>query len=74
MDGLAAAAARYERPSHLGPLHISVTPRMALDQESVESFQAMGVNRLIPMNPPRFTADEVVAMVDDIGARFIARV
>lgn len=57
LDGLREAAARYPRPSALGPLEISVTPRPtrggeAMDRASAERFAALGVHRLILM-PPR---------------------
>jgi len=57
LDGLKAAAARYERPSELGPLQISVTPRPtrggeAMDRASADRFAALGVHRLI-LIPPR---------------------
>jgi probable F420-dependent oxidoreductase len=57
LDGLKAAAARYARPSGLGPLHISVTPRPtrggeAMDRASADRFAALGVHRLI-LIPPR---------------------
>lgn len=71
LDGLAAAAARYERPAHLGPLEISVTPRRVPDAEAVAAFEAMGVHRLIPMNPPSFTVDQIVGMVEDLAERHL---
>jgi probable F420-dependent oxidoreductase len=57
LDGLRRAGARHERPSALGPLEISVTPRPtrggeAMDRASADRFAALGVHRLILM-PPR---------------------
>jgi probable F420-dependent oxidoreductase len=57
LDGLRQAGARHERPSALGPLEISVTPRPtrggeAMDRASADRFAALGVHRLILM-PPR---------------------
>jgi len=57
LDGLKAAADRYERPSELGPLEVSVTPRPtrggeAMDRASADRFVALGVHRLI-LIPPR---------------------
>jgi probable F420-dependent oxidoreductase len=57
LDGLRAAAARYERPAALGPLEISVTPRPtrggeAMDRASADRFAALGIHRLI-LIPPR---------------------
>jgi alkanesulfonate monooxygenase SsuD/methylene tetrahydromethanopterin reductase-like flavin-dependent oxidoreductase (luciferase family) len=57
LDGLRAAAARFERPATLGPLEISVTPRPtrggeAMDRASADRFAALGIHRLI-LIPPR---------------------
>ena len=57
LDGLRAAAARFERPAALGPLEISVTPRPtrggeAMDRASANRFAALGIHRLI-LIPPR---------------------
>lgn len=57
LDGLREAAARHARPTALGPLEISVTPRPtrggeAMDRASAERFAALGVHRLI-LIPPR---------------------
>ncbi|MFU8817732.1 MAG: LLM class F420-dependent oxidoreductase [Pseudomonadales bacterium] len=41
----------FERPAELGPLEISLTPRVRLDAAIVEEFAEMGVHRLIPMLP-----------------------
>ena len=47
LDGLAEAAARYERPTSLGRLEITVTPRVRPTPEMVERFAEMGVDRLV---------------------------
>ena len=47
VNGLRRAAERYPRPAELGPLSISVTPRMRMEREAVERFAALGVERLI---------------------------
>ena len=57
LDGLKTAAARFERPSELGPLQVSVTPRPtrggeAMDRASADRFATLGVHRLI-LIPPR---------------------
>ena len=71
LDGLANAAARYERPASLGPLHISVTPRAPLDDASFGAYQEMGVHRLIPLTGGRSDADAIVAMVNDLAKRYV---
>jgi probable F420-dependent oxidoreductase len=45
--GLWEAAEIVDRPPHLGPLEITVTPRGRLDRDSVEEFRAAGVHRLV---------------------------
>jgi probable F420-dependent oxidoreductase len=53
--GLRAAALETERPEHLGPLELTVTPRGRLTRERAEAFAALGVDRLVPFPPS--TAD-----------------
>lgn len=45
--GLERAAERYERPGHLGPLEISITPAKRLQPGDVEAYAELGVDRLI---------------------------
>ena len=70
LDGLAKAADRYERPNALGPIEVSVTPRAALDDSSVAAYEAMGVHRLIVLTRSK-DSGEIVAMVDDLGSRYV---
>jgi probable F420-dependent oxidoreductase len=44
---LADAADRYDRPDHLGPLEISVTPQRRLAPGDLEAYAELGVHRLI---------------------------
>jgi probable F420-dependent oxidoreductase len=72
--GLRRAQRAHERPEHLGPLEISVTPdpRIGVDDDSVAAFAELGVTRLIPM-PPREAArdpDRIVHFVREIGERY----
>lgn len=69
MEGLRKAADRYERPSELGPLHISVTPRSRLDDAAVAGFEDLGVHRLIPLMGG--DVGGVIAMVEDLGKRYV---
>jgi probable F420-dependent oxidoreductase len=71
IEGLAAAAARYERPDHLGALHISVTPRRVPDDASVAAYRALGVHRLVPMAAPRATVDETIAVIEGLAERHL---
>jgi hypothetical protein len=45
-------AAEHERPSHLGPLELNVTPRGALDRGTVERYAELGVDRLVLLPRP----------------------
>jgi probable F420-dependent oxidoreductase len=45
--GLRRAAGEVERPSGLGELEVSVTPRRRLDGPALEDFAAAGVERLV---------------------------
>lgn len=72
LDGLRAAAAKVERPSSLGELEITVTPRGRLSPESAAAFAELGVHRLVPMPPPtadgvRETIDVAVAAIAGLG-------
>jgi probable F420-dependent oxidoreductase len=42
-----------ERPTSLGELEISVTPRGVLDRATIEQFEVLGVDRLMPSLPRR---------------------
>jgi probable F420-dependent oxidoreductase len=44
---LSDAAASFDRPGHLGPLEISVTPARRLGPGDVEAYAELGVDRLI---------------------------
>lgn len=72
--GLRRAEREHERPEHLGPLEISVTPDpgISIDDAAVAAFTELGVTRLIPM-PPRDAArdpDRVVQFVREVGERY----
>lgn len=57
LAGLRDAAASHDRPSHLGEMEISVTPRGPLDLDTVKRFADLGVHRIIPYWPfPSATA------------------
>ncbi len=60
--GLRRAAEQVERPSALGELEISVTPRGRLTPETATAFAALGVHRLIAMPNP--AADDVAATIE----------
>jgi len=49
LAGLRDAAGRVARPSELGELEISVTPRGRLTPERAAAFAELGVHRLVPL-------------------------
>lgn len=71
--GLRAARAAHSRPSALGELHISVTPRGALTLDVVRRFADLGVTRLIPawMSIPSEAA--LVERLNRFGDEVIAK-
>jgi probable F420-dependent oxidoreductase len=62
LAGLRAAASEVQRPAALGPLEITVTPRVRTDAASVAAFAELGVDRLVPY--PRPGRDDVNAVID----------
>ncbi len=52
LAALRAAASEVERPAGLGPLEITVTPRVPMTPETVSAFADLGVDRLVPFPPP----------------------
>lgn len=49
LTGLAEAQKKYERPTALGPIEISVTPAKPLTLELAKQYADVGVHRLIPI-------------------------
>ncbi len=47
IEGLKAAAERYERPEWLGELEITITPRGRMDAATVDAYAELGVHRLV---------------------------
>ena len=72
LAGLHEAAQTVERPPALGPLEISITPAARLTPELVDSYAAIGVQRLIPF-PRMKTAEELLDFVEETG-RLLATV
>ena len=72
IQALEETAREVERPAHLGPLEISITPRGRLDRDTVERFAEAGVHRLAPMprhlmlptDTPDAVRDDVVAFIE----------
>lgn len=70
--GLEAAARAAGRPGGLAGFEVSVTPRVALDQDVVRRFADLGVQRLIPMSMGGGEA-ELLALVEKIGDTLVGR-
>jgi probable F420-dependent oxidoreductase len=47
LSDLRRVASEHERPSDLGPLEITVTPRGPIDHAVIERYEALGVDRLV---------------------------
>jgi probable F420-dependent oxidoreductase len=73
LAGLRAAQAENVRPSALGDLEITVTPRGPLDLETVKRFADLGAHRLVPYWPyPTGDAlrDRIARFGDEVIAKF----
>ena len=75
LAGLREAAKSVERPSHLGPLEISITPARGttVDASTAAAYAALGVHRLILMPPPKLDAAGLEGFVADVGSRLVGR-
>jgi probable F420-dependent oxidoreductase len=60
--GLRAAAERVDRPTSLGRLEITITPRGRLTAQTAAAFQELGVDRLVIIPDPQ--SDDVTASVE----------
>ncbi len=70
--GLRRAAELHERPDSLGRLEISVTPAGDLDADMVRRFEALGVDRLIPICLPP-DADALAGFIESTGKELVAK-
>lgn len=68
MMGLREAAARYERPSALGELEITVAPSIPLDAAAVGRFADLGVQRLNLIVPANADASSAVKFVETMAS------
>jgi probable F420-dependent oxidoreductase len=67
LAGLRDAASQVERPSELGELEITVTPRGRLTPERAAAWAELGVDRVV-VYPVGATPDEVLAAIDSSAA------
>jgi len=72
LAGLRTARGEHSRPSALGDLEISITPRGPIDRDSVKRFADLGVHRLIPYWP--FPAEATLReRIERFGGEVIAK-
>jgi alkanesulfonate monooxygenase SsuD/methylene tetrahydromethanopterin reductase-like flavin-dependent oxidoreductase (luciferase family) len=74
VQGLRDAGQRDARPTDLGRLEISVTPRGRIDRAAAEAFAALGVDRLILLPPRGADAAGLEQFVDSTARELIGRV
>ncbi|HEY8836259.1 MAG TPA: LLM class F420-dependent oxidoreductase [Dehalococcoidia bacterium] len=74
VEGLRHAAQRHRRPSELGELEISVTPRGRVDVEMVRHYAELGVHRLVLLPPRNVDLDGLKRFVSEIGDTLIGKV
>ena len=74
LNGLREASQRYPRPTELGELEISITPRGAMNREVAEQFATLGVHRLILLPSRHAGASELENFVTTVGQTLIGRV
>jgi probable F420-dependent oxidoreductase len=65
LAGLAAAAARYERPASLGPLELTITPRGRVTPDRLEQWQALGIDRLVVLPKPAATIEDILRLIEE---------
>lgn len=70
LEGLAAAAAKHERPAGLGRLEISVTPRGRVDRASLDRFAELGVDRLVLIQRGE-DADSICNWIEETAAALL---
>jgi probable F420-dependent oxidoreductase len=66
LAGIQAAADKYERPSDLGELEISITPIGRTASDDVERWTEMGVSRLILLQPGK-DKESLLSYVDSVA-------
>jgi probable F420-dependent oxidoreductase len=74
IEGLREAGRSHQRPAHLPPLEISVSPRGRIDRAAAEAFAALGVHRLILIPPRAADTPGLEQFVASIGAELVGRI
>lgn len=70
IDALKQMAETTDRPRGLGELEISITPRVPMTDESLKTFEDMGVSRLILLQGGQ-TEEDLLAYIDKIAGDFL---
>lgn len=72
LERLRAAAERYDRPSDLGEIEVSVTPPRIPDLDTVHRYAEVGVHRLV-LQPPTMDGTAMDELIDLAGNTLIAQ-
>lgn len=73
LAGLGEAARRYERPSALGELDITITPRGPVDLEMARRYVGVGVHRLA-IQPHTMDGSAIDDLIASVGDTLVGRV
>lgn len=68
LERLRRAADEVDRPDHLGPLEITITPPGRPEVEELTAYAEMGVHRLVPMPPWHLERSHLLDWIDDRSA------
>jgi probable F420-dependent oxidoreductase len=71
IEGLRAAEQRFDRASGLGRLELTITPPGPVDADTARRYAALGIDRLVLLNPGRNEGDQV-AFVEKAGRELVA--
>jgi probable F420-dependent oxidoreductase len=80
MSLIRADLERYERPAELGPLEVTMTPIGPYDRELVETYEALGVDRLVLLPRPDAprerrheptTVDAILRTIDSLAGSVV---
>ena len=74
ISALREAQKKYNRPSDLGELEISVAPRVPLDKSSARKFSGLGVNRLVLIPPPNTDPNSLIGFIENAGKNLVGQI
>lgn len=70
---LREASVRYERPTALGELEISITPPGLVDLETARRYADLGVHRLV-LQPHTMSGTAIDELITEVGETLIGRI